>query len=127
MQKTVRKNTKYSRNETILKINHLAKAIAHAKAIAFEKWSVWVNKCRKRAKTHSTKTLELFYTKNRSKKKTKHSRIEAIFNIGHLAKAKPYARAIAFARSPTFKIVSFLEYLAFFWNSFFYRTAVMFV
>ena len=33
---------KYSRNETILKIGHLAKAIAHAKAIAFVKWSVWV-------------------------------------------------------------------------------------
>ena len=28
------KNTKYSRNETMLKIGHLAKAIAHAKAIA---------------------------------------------------------------------------------------------
>ena len=55
MQKTARKNTKYSRNERILKIGHLAKAIAfvkwsghlakaiaHAKAIAFAKWSVWV-------------------------------------------------------------------------------------
>jgi len=40
--KSGRKNTKYSRNETILKIGHLAKTIAHAKAIAFEKWSVWV-------------------------------------------------------------------------------------
>ena len=36
VQKTARKNTKYSRNETILKIGHLARAIAHAK------WSVWV-------------------------------------------------------------------------------------
>ena len=34
-KKTARKNTKYSRNETILKIGHLAKAIAHAKATAF--------------------------------------------------------------------------------------------
>ena len=42
VQKTARKNTKYSRNETILKVGHLAKAIAHAKAIAFSKWSVWV-------------------------------------------------------------------------------------
>ena len=33
-------NTKYSRNETILKIGHLAKAIAHGKAIYFAKWSV---------------------------------------------------------------------------------------
>ena len=42
VQKTARKRTKYWRNETILKIGHLAKAIAHAKAIAFPKWSVWV-------------------------------------------------------------------------------------
>ena len=42
VRKTARKNSKYSRNETILKIGHLAKAIAHAKAITFAKWSVWV-------------------------------------------------------------------------------------
>ena len=30
MQKTARKSTKYSRNDTSLKIGHLAKAIAHA-------------------------------------------------------------------------------------------------
>ena len=34
-KKPFEKNTKYSRNETILKIGHLAKAIAHAKAKAF--------------------------------------------------------------------------------------------
>ena len=32
VQKTASKNTKYSRNETILKIGHHAKAIAHAKS-----------------------------------------------------------------------------------------------
>ena len=32
VQKNPEKNTKYSRNETILKISHVAKAIAHAKA-----------------------------------------------------------------------------------------------
>ena len=36
MQKSAGKNTKYSINETILKIGHFAKAIAHAKTIAFE-------------------------------------------------------------------------------------------
>ena len=41
-KKNAQKNTKYSRNPTILKIGHLAKGIAHAKAIAFAKWSVWV-------------------------------------------------------------------------------------
>ena len=35
-QKTAPKNTKYSRNETILKIGHHAKAIAHGKS------SLWV-------------------------------------------------------------------------------------
>ena len=41
-KKTARKSTKYWRNGTILNITHLLKAIAHAKAIAFAKWSVWV-------------------------------------------------------------------------------------
>ena len=36
VQKTARKNTKYARNETILKIGHHAKAIAKAKS------SLWV-------------------------------------------------------------------------------------
>ena len=36
VQKPTRKNTKYSRNETILKAGHHAKAIAHAKS------SLWV-------------------------------------------------------------------------------------
>ena len=32
VQKAARKNTKYARNETILKVGHHAKAIAHAKS-----------------------------------------------------------------------------------------------
>ena len=32
VQKTARKKTKYSRNETILKMGHHAKAMAHAKS-----------------------------------------------------------------------------------------------
>ena len=42
VQKTAPKNTKYSRNETILKISYFAKTTAHAKAIALVKWSVYV-------------------------------------------------------------------------------------
>ena len=42
VQKTAGQNTKYWRNETTFKIGHLAKAIAHAKGIAFEKCSVLV-------------------------------------------------------------------------------------
>ena len=41
-KKTAGKNTKYWRNETILKSRDLAKAIVHAKAIAFAQWSVWL-------------------------------------------------------------------------------------
>ena len=37
VQKTPPKNTKYSRNETILKITHHAKAIAHAKSLLWVK------------------------------------------------------------------------------------------
>ena len=61
MQKTAAKNTKYSRNETILKIGHLGKAID------FAKWLVWVKNSngQKRAKKDSTSTLELFCGKNR--------------------------------------------------------------
>ena len=42
LEKTARERTKYSKNERILKIGHVAKAVAHTKAIAFAKWSVWV-------------------------------------------------------------------------------------
>ena len=64
VQKTAPKNTKYSRNETILKIGHHAKAIAHAKS------SLWVknSNSKKHVKILSTNDLELFCAKNRSKK-----------------------------------------------------------
>ena len=64
VQKTAGKNTKYSRNETILKIGHLAKPIN------FAKWSVSVKNSngQKRAKNDSSSTLELFCAKNRRKK-----------------------------------------------------------
>ena len=41
-KKPLEKTNKYWRNETISKIGHLAKAIAHAKSKAFGKWSFWV-------------------------------------------------------------------------------------
>ena len=31
----------------MLKIGHLGKALAHAKVLAFAKWSVWVKNCEK--------------------------------------------------------------------------------
>ena len=64
VQKTSGKNTKCSRNETILKIGHLAKAIDFARC------SVWLKNSngQKRAKNDSTITLGLFCAKNRCKK-----------------------------------------------------------
>ena len=52
------------KNETILKIGHLAKAID------FAKWSVWLknSKDQKPAKNDSASKLELFCAKNRFKK-----------------------------------------------------------
>ena len=63
-KKTAGKNTIYSRNKTIVKIGHLAKAID------FARWSAWLKNSngQKRAKKDSTSTLELFCAKNRCKK-----------------------------------------------------------
>ena len=143
-KKTAPKNNKYSRNESILKIGHHAKAIAHAKSSV----SVKNYNSKKHVKIHSTNHLELFCAKNRSKnheilekleqfenrpsckgyspckilsfgqklkfqetaksilqiisscsvqkttpKKTKYSRNESIFNIGHHAKAIAHAKS----------------------------------
>ena len=62
--KNAQKNTKYSRNESIFKMGHHAKAIAHAKS-----W-LWVKdyNSKKHVKIHSTNHLELFCARNRSKK-----------------------------------------------------------
>ena len=59
VQKPAPKNIKYSRNETIFKIGHHAKAIAHAKS------SLWVKNLnsKKYVKIHSTNHLELFCEK----------------------------------------------------------------
>jgi len=52
VQKPTRKNTKYWKNETILKIGYLARAIAHVKAIVCKMVSLGQNlkmpkRCRK--------------------------------------------------------------------------------
>ena len=60
VQKTARKNTKYSRNERMLKIGHLTKSIAFAWAIAFAKYSIWAKifNCLKHVKIDSVFVLE---------------------------------------------------------------------
>ena len=62
-KRPVKKNTKYLRNETILKICHLAKTIAFAKSSVLVKKYKW----RKHSKNYSTRTLKLFCAKKRSK------------------------------------------------------------
>ena len=64
VQKFTPKNTKYSSNESILKISHHAKAIAHAKSsLCFKN-----KNAEKDVKIHCTNVLELFCAKNRFKK-----------------------------------------------------------
>ena len=64
VKKTAPKNMKYPRDETILKVGHYAKAVAHAKS------SLWVknSNSKEHVKIHSTNDFELFCAKNRSKK-----------------------------------------------------------
>ena len=61
--KTAKKNTKYSRNESILRIGHHAKAIAHAKSQFGSELKI----PKKHVKIHSTTHLKLFCDKKRSK------------------------------------------------------------
>ena len=98
VQKTAPKNTKYSRNETILKIGHHAKAIAHAKS------SLWVKNFnfKKHVKIYSTNHLQLFSAINRSKN-TKYSRNETILKIGHHAKAIAHAKSSLWLKNFNFK------------------------
>ena len=58
MEKPLEKNTKFWRNETILKIGHLKKAIVHARAIAFAKMVSLGQKLK------ITKTCEKLFNKN---------------------------------------------------------------
>ena len=63
VQNTAPKTTKYSKNKTILKITHHAKAISHAKSSL----PVKNLKLQKHVKIHFTNHLELFCVKNSSK------------------------------------------------------------
>ena len=121
-KKPFRKNTKYSRNKTIWKIGHLAKAIAHANAIAFTKMVSLGQKLKmpKTCENSFYKNIRVVLCKKTVRKNTKYSRNDTILKIG------PLAKAIAFARWPIFKIASILEYLVFFRAVFLHKTTVMF-
>ena len=100
MQKTGKKNNKYSRNETILKIGHLAKAITHTKAITFAKNGQFRSKVENSKDMRKTILQEHLSSsvQKTARKNTKYLRNETILKIGHLAKAIAHAKAIAFAK-----------------------------
>ena len=88
VQKTAPKNTKYSRNESILKINHHAKAIVHAKSSLWSKIKI--------PKNMSKSILQIIYScfvQKTAPKNTKYSRNESILKIGHHAKAIAHAKS----------------------------------
>ena len=105
MEKTARKNTKYSRNERILKIGHLAKPIADAKGMGFAEWLVWVKnwKSLKNGKSHSTRTFTLLYAENRSKK-------HQIFEKWDNFETRPSCKAYSLCKGHSFlKMVSWVR------------------
>ena len=86
VQKTAPKNTKYSRNETILKIGH------HAKPLQNRHFGSKI----KIPKNMSKSILQVISSSSVQKtapKNTKYSRNETILKIGH------HAKPIAFAKS----------------------------
>ena len=88
VQKTAPKNTKYSRNETILNISH------HAKAISLAKSSLCVKNSN--SKKHVKIILQIISSccvQKTAPKNIKYSRNKTILKIGH------HGKAIAFAKS----------------------------
>ena len=100
VQKTGRKDTKYSRNETMLKFGLLAKAIAFAWPITCAKYLIWVKKlnCLKQVKINSVFTLEYNPVQKTARKKTKLSRNDTMLKIGHLLEAIASAKYSIWAK-----------------------------
>ena len=88
MQKTAPKNTKYSRNETILKIGHHAKAIAHANPHFGSKIKIPKYMSKSILRMVSSCSVQKAAPRN-----TKYSRNETILKIGHHAKAIAHAES----------------------------------
>ena len=88
VQKTDGKNTKYSRNETILKIGHHEKAIAHANPYFGSK-----NKIPKSMSKSILQIILSFSVEKNAQKNTKYSRNESILKIDHHTKAIAQAKS----------------------------------
>ena len=101
VQKTARKNTKYWRNESILKIGHHAKAIAHANPHFGSKIKI--------PKNMSKSILQIIDScsvQKTARKNTKYWRNESILKIGHHAKAIPFAKSVLWVEIKTQKNMS---------------------
>ena len=86
------KNTKYSRNKTILKIGHHAKAIAHAMPMK----NLYFGSKIRIPKNMSKSILQIILSCSVQKtapKNTKYSRNKTILKIGHHAKAIAHAKS----------------------------------
>ena len=87
VHKTAEKNSQYSRNETILKIDHFFKSIAHAK------WAVSVKNffLQTMPKMNLHEQLSCCVQKT-AKKNSQYSRNETILKIDHLGKSIAHAK-----------------------------------
>ena len=82
-KKTVRNNTKYARNETVLKISHYAKAIQPMQNLHFESKI----KIQKNMLKSLLQIIQRCSPQKTARKNTKYSRNKTILKIGHHAKA----------------------------------------
>ena len=87
VQKTAGKNTQYSRNDTILKIKHFGKSIAHAKWPVLAKFFFAQNGPKMILQEQLSCSVEKTAGKN-----TQYSRNYKIWKIDHFGKCKAHAK-----------------------------------
>ena len=82
VEKTAAKNSEYSRNETIFKIDLFGNSIAHAK------WAVWVKIFFSKNMPKMNVQEQLSYSVQKTAaKNSQHSRNETILKIDHFGKS----------------------------------------
>ena len=89
VQKNAAKNIKYSRNETVLKIDHHAKAINPCKILTLGQKLKFQKTCQ----NPFYKSSKVVLCKKTAPKQTKYSRNETILKIGHHPKAIAHAKS----------------------------------